>query len=136
MNDKNEKLFEELIAASRILVTTCNIAAKVLSEEFEASVTGPMESVKEILDRCPKGGISWDGSFHLEDLEESYLKTPTDEKYQRSATGISIKHIPSGLSVESKSYDDISTNRMSAIRALQRRVAVHVVRQRQIGAMD
>lgn len=135
MNDKDQKLFAELIQSSRVLVTSCNIAAKVLSEEFEDMVKGPMANVKAVLDRCPEGGIAWDGSFNRSDVEITEFDVGVP-----SMQGLRLKHKFSGKSVEvSHPVGDSLARKNNTINqamdALQAMVIRYVDRQREIGAL-
>lgn len=133
----NEELFAELVAASRILVTVSKNAATVLSEEFEDMITGPAAAVEEILNKCPEGGIGWDGVFREDDVEESndgtYYPAPNMQ-------GFSLTHKPSGKAVEfvihksasDKIRADIKASSMNALRSI---VTKYVDRQREIGVM-
>lgn len=135
MDQRREQLFDELIAASRTLVTTCNLAATVLSEEFEDMITGPMTAVSEILNKCPEGGIAWDGTFDESDVDQQSFNTGID-----GMLGIRFVHLPSGKSVE-MSYpvsdneerkSKMSINLMASLRGM---VAAYVSRQKEIGSL-
>jgi hypothetical protein len=130
----NDELFAELIKASRILVTVSKNAATVLSEEFEDMITGPAAAVEEILDKCPEGGIAWDGSFNEVDVEEGEWDTGYKDMY-----GLSLTHKPSQKSVQvsiangnQQQFDRAKSNSMSALRKMVRK---HVEEQRKIGTM-
>jgi hypothetical protein len=135
MEQTNEKLFEDLIRASRVLVTVTNNAATVLSEEFEDMVTGPAASVQAILDKCPEGGIAWDGTFNEDDVLEGEWKPGyLDEK------GVKLSHKLSGKSVlmhykSGSNKVDIEETRSRAMNALQDMVERYVSEQRKIGAL-
>jgi hypothetical protein len=130
----NDELFAELIKASRVLVTVSKNAATVLSEEFEDMITGPAAAVEEILDKCPEGGIAWDGSFSEVDVEEGEWDTGHKGMY-----GLLLTHKPSQkavqVSVPIGSQNEFDNAKRRGINALHNMVAKYVIRQREIGAM-
>ena len=135
MNSTDEKLFDDLVAATRVLVTVTKNAATVLSEEFEDMVTGPCSVVEALLDKCPEGGMAWDGSFSEVDVVEKNL----DAGYPGSK-GIILTHNPSGKSIQMHYMIDsdkkqIDRTRDQGMKALEGFVATYVDEQRKIGAL-
>jgi hypothetical protein len=133
--DETRNLFDELVPATRTLLTTCNLAATVLSEDFQNMITGPASAVKAILDRCPQGGIAWDGSWNESDIEAS----PWNSGYD-SNTGLLLTHKHTGKSVQmhypvnsnAEKIVEVKNNAMSALKSIVNR---YVENQRRIGSM-
>lgn len=138
MKQADEELFEDLIQASSILVTVTKNAATVLSEEFEDMVTGPAANVQAILDKCPEGGIAWDGTFNEDDVVEADWDTGYPD-----SQGLKLTHEPSGKSVVTTYPRGVSSIdkavmyrvRSTALNTLQNIVTRYVVEQRKIGAL-
>lgn len=115
------ELFHQLIAASRVLVTTTNLAATVLSEEFESQVTGPASVVEAILDKCPLPDVVWDGEFRIEDCDEKLFTpdVPEEIRSMRINTGVELTHRVTGASARAYSSSEVEQNRQRAARALK-----------------
>ena len=117
--------FNNLIAASAVLVTVCRNAATVLSEEFENMVTGPADVVAGILSSCPTPILdTWDGMFEVEACDEERFtpEVPYELQAGRRLVGVKLTHRPTGETVIASSAPEYETNRSRAIRALKDRV--------------
>jgi hypothetical protein len=122
----NDLLFRQLIASSKTLVTVCGLAADNLSDEFKDMVTGPMQSVKAILEQCPDpDGIVWDGVFREEDCKDEPYTPDVGDPEVRKGLGVRLTHIPTELSVLTYGSMDREENYRRAVRALKKRVGAH-----------
>lgn len=135
MEKNYEQLFDELIQASRVLVTVAKNAATVLSEEFESMVLGPARNVEAILDQCPEGGITWDGTFSEKDVEENEFPVGVE-----GMKGMRLSHKQSEKKVEmsypsADSVERVAATRKIAMEALKGAVVNYVKRQREIGSL-
>lgn len=117
--DKIDPLFKLLIERTRVLVTVCDNAAEVLSEEFQDMITQPMEAVNEILKQCPDVGV-WDGSFSDSDIIVEVFRHVTQPDGPPRA--IMIRHVPTDMSIESYSKPTPEENEAVARKALADRV--------------
>jgi len=130
LKEEERKLFDELIVASRILVTVSKNAATVLSEEFEDMIAGPADAVEAILARCPSPDTAWDGIFREEDVEEQRFTPDMGIDYVERFTnsGVKVTHKQTQLSVEAYQSEEYTVNRRRAMRALRRMVTEHVAK--------
>lgn len=116
------ELFNQLIQHGTTLVTVCNNAATVLSEEFESMITGPAGALKSVLDQCPPVVvISWDGVFREEDCDITYYTpdVPDTVRDGRINSGVKMIHRPTGIGREAAAYADQERNRATVLRALR-----------------
>lgn len=120
----NTALLHELTVASQRLVAACNIAANVLSEEFESLVQAPAEEVKSILARCPQPTQAWDGSFREEDLAITVFHTD-DQFRDDDPRGVTIRHTILGIEGTSKSKRTRKENEAAARSYIERRLDEH-----------
>ena len=112
---KIDPLFKLLIERTRMLVTVCDNAAEVISEDFKDMVTGPMDLVNQVLAQCPDVA-AWDGSFSEEDIiVEPFAH---DTQTGRGDIAVRIRHVPTDLSVESYSKRTLVENELVARKAL------------------
>lgn len=124
MTDTDTTLLHELTVASQKLVAACNIAANVLSEEFESLVQGPAEEVKSILARCPTPTQAWDGSFREEDLDITLFHT--DDQFRNDdPRGVTIRHKILGFEGTSKSKRTRKENEEAVRAYIERRLEEH-----------
>jgi hypothetical protein len=117
-------LFEELIIASRALVTVSRNAATVLSEEYESMIIGPASAVEAILNRCPTPSEQWDGEFHEADCDIEYYTPdyPAEMRQGRIGAAVKATHRRTKLSVSAEQSADPDVNKTRALRTLQQRV--------------
>lgn len=115
-------LFHELIAASATMARMARVAATTISEDFEGMVTEPLESLEDVLKKCPQATVNWDGVFRTEDCDEVNFTpdVPGEIRPGRVNTGVRLSHRPTGASVESYSSADVNENRRRASRALKK----------------
>lgn len=121
LSARDEQLFAQLVPAAQTLVTVCNNAATVLSEEFEDMVSGPAQTVQQILSQINAQTYVWDHVFRLEecDIEHFTPDVPEDQKAGRRDTGVKLIHRPTGLSAKAYSSTDVAENELRARRALK-----------------
>jgi hypothetical protein len=112
-------LFKLLIERTRTLATVCDNAAEILSEDFKDMVTGPLEQVNIVLAQCPDV-TAWDGSFSEDDIVIEGFRH--DSQPPGPDVGVRVRHIPTGLSIESYSKRTRVDNELVARRALADRV--------------
>lgn len=117
---QEEQLLKQLVGKAQILVTVCNNAATVLSEEFQDMITGPAGEVQALLQQIQVQPTTWDHEFHREDCDIEYFTpdVPESERVGREDTGVKLTHRPTGLSVRSYSSRDRAENEKRAQRAL------------------
>lgn len=113
--EKIDPLFRMLIERTRTLATVCDNAAEILSHEYQDMISGPLASVNDVLAQCPDV-TAWDGSFSEDDIIIESFRHDS-QKYGEDA-GVRIRHIPTGLSVESYSKPIRIDNELVARRAL------------------
>lgn len=118
--EKIDPLFKLLIERTRMLVTVCDNAAEILSDDFRDMVTGPMDLVNQVLAQCPDVA-AWDGSFSEEDIIIETFSHDTQRDAPEQA--VRIRHVPTDLSVESYSKRSRVENELVARRALAKMVA-------------
>lgn len=116
----DDALFRLLVERTRVLVTVCDQAAAVLSEEFEDMVSGPLRSVQQVLAMIPLEG-PWDGTWRESDTTIEYFRHETH--LDGEARGVRMTHIPTGLIVETYQRQTKTGNETLAREALQKRVA-------------
>lgn len=115
----DDALFKLLVERTRVLVTVCDQAAVVLSEEFEDMVSGPLRNVQQVLDMIPSGG-PWDGTFRESDITVEYFKHETHGDGE--ARAVRLTHAPTGLAVEAYQRQTKNGNEVLAKSALRDRV--------------
>jgi protein subunit release factor A len=118
-HDDYYPLFKLLVERTRVLATVTDQAAEVLSDDFKTMVTGPLAAVNEVLAQCPDV-TAWDGSFIDDDIRIESFRHES-QTYGPDA-GVRIRHIPTGLSVESYSKHTPIDNELAARRALSKMV--------------
>lgn len=131
MEQSKQEIFDELIVATKKLVTVVDNAAVTLSEEFEDMVTGPQRAVEAVLDKCPQPTTVWDGSVREEDLDVEYYEPDAPAAGSDLNRGVKITHKITGIGRESHSKPYQGQNHAIALESLTEAVREEFARMGQ-----
>ncbi len=117
----NEELFHQLIAASSKLATVSELAADVLSEQFDTLVRPSVNDVRSILALCPQpANDDWDGELRDQDVLETTYEAPSPQGERR--VGVSLRHKITGIVRQSYTKPTTDENRAVARDSLEQAV--------------
>lgn len=117
----DRELLDELVVATEALLSACNIAANVLSEEYETLITGPAGVVESVIAKCPAPESFWDGTLRQEDVETEVYRAEF-QNINEEMRGVKMTHRITGISATAYAAPSQQQNKDTAWKALRKMV--------------